>query len=234
MAYVIIVEDDNSLYGSHKERIMQREKLFNKLYFLVKPYYNEYDMSKCTVTMRYLLPISREFKTETLVLSEERYEEYLKYSLPIDTNLSKEWGDIELNLTFTLVDSDDEGNIIQRVRKTTNHLLRITKIPDWDSIIPDSALSALDQRIIKLDSQINALNDMNQVIFDSKADDISYEDDNLQLLANGKKIGKAVHINSFDSSDIEDGVPVVDFNSNNPASPDDSDDSGETNNVIEF
>ena len=82
MAYTIIICDDNSLYGSQKEKILQREKLFNKLWFLVAPRYNGYDMSQCTVTMRYMLPISKEFKTETLVLSNEKYEEYLKYVLP--------------------------------------------------------------------------------------------------------------------------------------------------------
>ena len=115
MAYIILVENDGSLYGSHKTKIMQREKLFNKLWFLVPPHYNGHDMSQCTVTMRYLLPISREFVTETLVLSDEKYEEYLKYVLPIDTNFTKEHGNIELNLTFTKLDVDDEGNIVQRV-----------------------------------------------------------------------------------------------------------------------
>ena len=46
MPYTIIVENDNSLYGSQKKRILQREKLFNKLWILVTPYYNGYDMSK--------------------------------------------------------------------------------------------------------------------------------------------------------------------------------------------
>lgn len=231
MAYVIIVEDDNSLYGSCKERIMQREKLFNKLCFLVAPYYKGYDMSQCTVTMRYLLPISKEFKTETLVLSEERYEEYLKYVLPIDTDLSKEWGDIELNLTFTMIDVDNDGNIVQRVRKTTNHILRITQIPDWDSIIPDSALTALDQRIIKQSAQIKALNDMANILNNTKADDLIYEDNKLQLTANGRKIGNSVEVNSSCGGCDEDGVPVVDFGGSNTAPDNPSD---ETDNVVEF
>lgn len=155
--YTIIVNNDNTLYGSKKERIMQREKLFNKLWILVPPHYNGYDMSECTVTMRYLMPISREFKTETLVLSDERYEEYLKYVLPVDTCLTKEWGDIEINLTFTMLDVNEKGDIIQRVRKTDSHMITITKLPDWDSVVPDSALSALDQRILKQDAQIKAL-----------------------------------------------------------------------------
>ena len=57
--YVILVNNDNSLYGSKKCKIMQREKLFNELWFLVAPHYNGYDMSKCTVTMRYFKPITK-------------------------------------------------------------------------------------------------------------------------------------------------------------------------------
>lgn len=210
--YTIIVCDDNSLYGSHKEKIVQREKLFNKIWFLVAPYYNGYDMSKCTVTMRYLLPISKEFKTETLVLSEEKYEEYLKYVLPIDTNLSKEWGDIELNLTFTLLDVDEDFNVVQRVRKTTNCTITVTPIPDWDSIIPDSALSALDQRILKQDAQIKALASLADTIDSSKADNLVYNsaDETLQLYAKGVGIGDKVSVRDM----IDDGIPVVDLDSN--------------------
>ena len=228
MAYTILVGEDNSLYGSHKERIMQREKLFNKLWFLVAPYYKGHDMSQCTVTMRYLLPISREFKTETLVLSEERYEEYLKYVLPIDTDLTKEFGSIELNLTFTLLDVDNNGNIVQRVRKTDSHILNITQIPDWDSIIPDSALSVLDQRIIEQSAQIKVLNDIANTLNDTKADNLIYEDNKLQLTANGKKIGDAVGIGSGDCC-TEDGVPVVDFNKSANNTDEDN-----VNNVVEF
>ena len=232
MAYTIIVESDNSLYGSHKEKIMQREKLFNKVWFLVPQFYNGYDMSQCTVTMRYLLPISKEFKTETLVLSDERYQECLKYVLPIDTNLSKEWGNIELNLTFTMLDTDDNGNVVQRVRKTDNHRLHITQLPDWDSVVPDSALSALDQRILKLDAQMRAMEEMNQIVADGKADNIKYDENTneLQLLSGDKEIGNKVTLKTGDAS-LENGVPVVDFNSvlGGANTPEDED-----TNVVEF
>lgn len=234
MEYIIIVEDDNSLYGSQKRRVMQREKLFNDLWFLVKQYYNGYDMSKCTVTMRYLLPISKKFKTETLKLSNEKYkDEYLKYVLPIDTCLTREFGEIELNLTFTMLDVDDNGNVIQRVRKTDNHLLKITPIPDWDSVIPDEALSALDERIIKLDAQMKALDERNKVIADTKADNIKYNTNTneLQLTSNGNAIGDKVTINVSDTS-LEDGIPVVDFGST--SSGNNSTDETEDVNVVEF
>lgn len=232
MPYTIIVEDSNSLYGSCKERIMQREKLFNKIWFLVPQYYNGYDMSQCTVTMRYLLPVSNEFRTETLVLSDERYQEYLKYILPVDTNLSKEHGDIELNLTFTMLDVDNNGNIVQRVRKTDNHRLHITRLPNWDSVIPDSSLEALDQRILKLDAQMKYLNEMNQIVADSKADNIKYDENenSLQLLSGDKEIGNKVTLKAADAA-LEDGVPVVDFNS---VSGGDTSTEDEDDNVVEF
>lgn len=211
MAYIIMVCDDGSLYGSRKRKIMQREKLFNKLWILVPPHYNGYDMSQCTVTMRYLLPISKEFKTETLVLSDEKYEEYLKYILPVDTNLTKEWGNIELNLTFTMLDTDENGNIIQRVRKTENHILTITKLPNWDSIVPDEALSALDQRILKQDAQIKALADLADILADNKADNLAYDDksETLQLMAGSKYIGNKVSVRDM----LDEGIPIVDLGS---------------------
>lgn len=235
MPYTIIVCDDNSLYGSHKRKIMQREKLFNKLWILVPPHYNGHDMSRCIVTMRYLLPVSKEFRTETLVLSDERYEEYLKYVLPIDTNLTKEWGDIELNLTFTMLDVDNGGNIIQRVRKTGNHILTITQLSDWDSVIPDCALSALDQRIIMQSAQINALKELANTLDINQVDNLVYDESEstLQLSAKGVSVGDKVTIKAS-AADLSDGIPVVDFNSISNEGDDDEDKDDDDSNVVEF
>lgn len=234
MPYTIIVCDDGNLYGSQKIRIMQREKLFNKIWILAPQHYNGYDMSQCTVTMRYLRPISKEFVTETLVLSDDKYEEYLKYVLPVDTCISKEWGDIELNLTFTILDVDDDGNIIQRVRKTGNHILTITKIPDWDSIVPDVALSALDQRILKQDAQIKALTDLANILDNNQVDNLVYNDreETLQLSAGGVRIGDKVFVRDM----LDDGIPVVNLDSNNEESGSNNNgcDCGCEDNVVEF
>lgn len=236
MPYTIIVCDDGSLYGSHKRKIMQREKLFNKLWFLVPPHYNGYDMSKCTVTMRYLLPISREFKTETLVLSEEKYEEYLKYVLPVDTCFTKEWGNIKLNLTFTMLDINEYGNVVQRVRKTDNHILTITQLPDWDSVVPDSALSALDQRILKQDAQIKALASLAETLDNNQVDNIVYDkvEETLQLSSRGVGVGNKVYVKDM----LDDGIPVIDLNFNSDGDNDIEHNNGCNcgceDNVVEF
>lgn len=229
--YTILVNDNNELITTVKERIMQRSKLVDNLHFLVSPMYKNVDMSEFTVTMEYVLPVSREYKTETLVKSESLYKEQLEYILPFDTCLTKEAGKVEIQLTFSRVSLDAEGKAKQQVRKVGPTTITIVPITAWSDIIPDSALSALDQRLIMVDAMINAANEMNQRLLDNKADDISYneETNELQLLANGNAVGTKVTVNS--TADLKDGVPVVDFNDYviEETNPDDDDD-----NVVEF
>lgn len=234
--YVLLINSDNTITASKRERIMQREKLVNKLWFLTAPEYNGYDMSQFTVMMEYVLPCSRRYKSEILELSEERYEEYLKYVLPFDSELTSESGQVELQLTFARADLDENGNSIQRVRKTSTTKINITPISAWSDLVPDDALLALDQRLIKIDSQIKAINDMNEVIIDTKADNLIYENNKLQLTANGNKIGRSVKINSSCNDNVADGVPVVDFGGyTDIVTPDDSTDNDDLNdNVVEF
>jgi hypothetical protein len=211
--YVILINDDNTMYGSHKERIMQRSKCVDELVFIVDPIYrNKYDMTDASVLMEYVLPVSREYKTEYLTLSNERYKDcFLQYKLPIDTNLTKEAGTIELQLTFAYADMGANGNIIQRVRKISPTTIEITPISAWSDLIPDAALSSLDQRLIKLDASMRAMNDYLDVIDSNKVDNLVYDEkeETLQLSANGKGVGDKVSVRDM----IDDGIPVVDLNS---------------------
>ena len=230
--YTILICDDNSMMTTKRERIMQRSKLVDNLQFLVPQYYNEYDMSEYTVQLEYILPCSRRYCTEILRLSDEMYKDHLKYLLPFDTKLTSESGAIELQLTFVKTELDTYGKGIQRVRKVSSTTIDIVPISAWSDIIPDSALSAIDERLIKLDAQIRAIDEMNRIIADNKADNIKYNEDTneLQLLSGEKEIGNKVTLKSGDVS-LEDGVPVVDFNNSfdNNSSTEESDD-----NVIEF
>lgn len=194
--YTILVKENNELVTTIRERIMQRSKLVDNLHFLVDPMYKTHNMSGFTVTMEYIMPVSREYKTETLMLSEALYKDKLEYKLPFDTNLTKEAGKIKVQLTFTKVEMDADGQANQYVRKTSPTYITIVPISSWSDIIPDSALSGLDQRLIQMDIMIGALNDMNQELYETKADNIVYnkEDSSLQLTANGEFIGDKVEI----------------------------------------
>jgi hypothetical protein len=221
MAYVILVNEDNSLYGSKKERIMQRSKLADKLVFIVDPIYKGVNMTDATVMLEYVLPVSREYKTVLLALSNERYNDcFLQYKIPFDTDLTSQAGSIELQLTFAYVEMNENGVGIQRVRKTSATTIDIIPITAWSDIIPDSALSSLDQRLIKLDASMRAMNDYMNVLDSNKVDNLVYDDKNetLQLSSRGVGVGNKVSVRDM----LDDGIPVVDLDS-------ESGDSGENN-----
>lgn len=214
MAYMILVNDDDTLYGSHKERIMQRQKLVNDLIFVVDPIYRKtHDMTNASVMLEYILPVSREYKTVLLTLSEERYNDcFLQYKLPFDTDLTSQAGSLELQLTFAYTELNENGVGIQRVRKTSPTTIEIIPISAWSDIIPDAALSSLDQRLIKLDASMRAMNDYLDVLDSNKVDDLVYNDkeETLQLSAKGVGVGSKVSVRDM----IDDGIPVVDLDSN--------------------
>lgn len=223
MAYIFLLEDDNEIVASHREVIMQRSKLVDEVWFLVNPKYKtiENDMSIFSVMLEYLLPVSKSYHSLELVKDEEGYEEYLKYVVPLDTNLSAEAGDIQLQLTFVYVGLDGDDKDVQKVRKTKPAKLHITPIAAWGDIIPDSALSALDQRIIKTQAQIKELGYYAEIINQNQVDNLVYDDNSetLQLMAGDKGVGDKVSVRDM----LEDGIPVVDLNS-------DSDNNGDNNN----
>ena len=203
--YTILVNDDNTLTTSVRERIMQRSKLVDSLHFLVSPIYKELDMTDFTVTLEYVLPISKKYKVETLIKSDELYKERLEYKLPFDTNLTREYGDIEIQLTFTKVDLDEEGKDIQYVRKTSTTSITIVPISTWSDVIPDEALTDLDQKILKTDAQIKELREMQEDILVEKADNLVLDEENkeLYLTAEGNQIGNKVKLSDLGNEIVQ-------------------------------
>lgn len=235
--YVILVNPDDTLYGSKKCRIVQRQKLVNTLVFVVDPIYNGIDMTSATVMLEYILPVSREYKTAILNLSNERYNDcFLQYKLPFDIDLTSQAGNLELQLTFAYVEMTSSGVGIQRVRKTTSTFIEIVPISAWSDIVPDSALSSLDQRLIKMDAQMRALDDYMNVIDNKQVDNLVYnpKEDVLHLASKGNLVGNKVSVKEL----LDDGIPVVELgaSSGSNQNPDHNDgcDCGCEDNVVEF
>lgn len=213
--YTILVKDTNELIASQVERIMCRSKLVDNLHFLASPTYKGMDMSDFTVTMEYLLPASKTYKTENLVMSDDTYKDMLEYKLPFDTAFTKEPGDIEVKLTFTKVEMQEDGSVKQYVRKTSATTITIVPLEAWSELIPDEALSAIDQRLLKQDALMKQLIELLKNFDDTKADNITLRDNILQLLANGTPIGNKIDISKGTSpdpgTDNPGKVEVVEF-----------------------
>lgn len=225
--YTILIKSNNEMIVSTPEqRIMQRSKLVDTLHFLTAPTYNGLDMSTCTLLLEYKLPVSQEPHSEILTLSNDLYKENLEYKLPLDTSITKEAGRVEMQVTFLKNEMNSDGSVSQYTRKISPCFVNIIPIAAWSNMVPDAELAAIDQRILKLDAIANQLSEMQDVTFETKADDISYENNTIQLLANGKKIGTS-HI-----LDQQEEMDIIEFGDNGDENPDSPNDDDHT--LVEF
>lgn len=227
--YTIIMNDNKGLERKEIVTLYQREKLVDKFRFLLPLKYEEFDLSKFTVNLKYTdqgnVPHS-----EVLVLSDELYKDVrLVYYLPVDTDLTRFAGDIKIHLTLTYYDVDTKKSHVLHTGTTT---ITISPMRDIYAFVPDSNLEAIDQKMLELDARIQATERIAEIYDSEKADDLSYENNELQLLSNGEKIGNPVVIDASSVLD-KDGVPVIDLNSSEDT-PIVTPEEDEDDNVVEF
>lgn len=231
--YTILINNDNTLEATQKTRIIQRSKLADTFCFFVPAMYNSISMADCTVLLEYLKPVSKEYKTEILTKADEMYKEHLQYFLPVDTEFTKEAGKLQLQLTFLKAKMEENGTVSQIVRKTAPaYTVEIVPISAWSDIIPDSALTAIDQRLIKMDAQIQAIRDAGEMSDRLHVDGLAFNKhtNELQLTAEGNKVGNVVVLNGT-ADDGEGGTPVI---PTDPPGDGGDDDKGEVDNVTDF
>lgn len=211
--YVIKMNSDNdkSLVATIKANIYQGEKKADTLVFLLPKYYEDKNLSNCTLLLRYILP-NGIGKSEELEMDVEPYKEYYKYRLKISTRLTDVCGKIELWLSAV----DFHDNFILKTSTTYIDVIPTKNISDY---LSDDDMDELDK-----------LNQKVQRLSETKADDIVYneEDKTLHLTSNGAAIGSNVNISSATSDDIIDVESVIDI-----PSDDDSDDNGETDTSVD-
>ena len=189
--YTILVNDDNSLTTSVKQRIMHRSTMINDLHFLVNPNYNGHDMSLFTCTLEYVLPISKKYTPEILVLSQELYKDKLEYKLPLDTKLTSEVGSISLKLTFTNLEMDETGKVIERVRKTDSITIEIIAVEQWSDYIPRANLDPIVEMLLIAQREREAIKDYAEQLHTNKLDDIVLDTETNEIygVANGQRSG---------------------------------------------
>ena len=182
--YTILINDDNTLHTSIRTRIMQNSKNVDELHFLVKPNYNEIDMTELKVILTYIMPISKERKTLTLTKSEELYKERLEYKILLDNDenlITSEVGDIKMWLTFM---HDDEV-----VRYTTPTILTVYPTEET-TVEPNKPVQTPTVDSIYLDKDTNSI----------------------YLTANGSSVGIPIPINELTNAIVDssnDGLVTV-------------------------
>ena len=223
--YTFLLNKDKSLLATERIKIYQREKLVDKVQFILPQLYEEIDLTNKNVSIL-LKYVDQEgnAQSEFLVKDDELYKDnYVRCELPIDTNITKFAGNITLHLTIIYLDVENQ---INQVMHSSETILTISPLKDMYVNINDKSLEILDQKIIELQASIEAANILNESIDKNKADDLSYEDNTLQLMSNGKKIGTPQTLDQLNEFEI------VNFDSDD--SPDEKPEKNDNNTILEF
>ena len=172
------MNDDKSLRATQKATIYQREKLVDKMQFLIFNQYENTDLTDFTTILKYkdqgqVAHMEILTKDET---QEYKGQGYTTYTLPIDTNLTQFAGDVELRITLLKVDLE---NKIQYVLHTGECVITVLPLEDYYTFVTDESLEYIDKIVVSNEndsyyalSKDGAENMINQLEQGNKIDDM--------------------------------------------------------------
>lgn len=125
--------------------------------------------------------------------------------MPVNSELSKFSGDISVRITFTKIDMDTQTQYVLHTGETS---ITISPLKDYYTFVPDASLEFVDQLVGNLEAKLEATERIAEIYDNKKADNITYENNDIQLTSNGK-IGNSITIS--DGSIVADGFNVIEF-----------------------
>lgn len=204
--YTLIINNDNSIVATIKTPIMQKSSLVDSIHILVpRMYHGTIDMTDFRVVMEYVLPVSKKYKYFELELNSDNYDEsYLEFVVNGSTEFTSEAGDVKFTITFYKLQTNSDGKVEQLVRKTQEGVIHVNPITIWSDLVPDEALTPLDQRLIALEAmavQYAELQKQHEELlekYQSQAiSDIKVNDNSLHLTSASGQVGDGVAISDL-------------------------------------
>lgn len=212
--YTVLIQDDNSVIATVRQRIMQNSNLVDSLRIIVPKTYNDIDLSECTAYLEYLTPINHRHNYIELEIANAEYEtDYILYQISFDANLTSEVGNLKFYIHFIQVEMNEDGEVKTPVRQTDEFTIPIIPIADWFSK-PEELLNAFDKKLIEQQEIIKAMADLQSTISSDKIDDIKLDPDTNSIYgtSGGEKKGKGIDLSELGeaiANSTEDGMIVV-------------------------
>ena len=145
--YDIYIRNDNSVIVTGGNRIVQGSSMIDTVRVLVPKEYNETitNMSEFSCMMEYILPCSKKYLVDVLVedvpnepSDDDIHKDYVVYKYDVNSELTSEPGDIEVQFTFAKAPVVDEYGLEiepERLRKTKKTKITIVPIAKWSDIM---------------------------------------------------------------------------------------------------
>ncbi len=194
----ILMLSDKSLVITVNTPIYQRDKLVDKLLFLIPSTYEDINLSDFDVILKYKDQMGN-VNSELLTKQDGLYKErYIQCVLPVDTNLSSRYnGRIYMRLTLNKIDLDTMKEYSLNTSETSFYINPVSDY--YEDYIPDSNYTAIEQKLNEINVKIKALDKMSTAYNEEKADGIKLDSDTseLYLTANDKPIGDKISLNDL-------------------------------------
>lgn len=205
--YTILMDIDKQLIISQRTKLYQKEKLVDKIQFLLPTEYEGIDLTQFSVNLKYVDQIGKSH-VEPLAKDNELYLNKIRCLLPVDTHLNSYAGDILVHLTLSHLDVENGKNYILHTSEVAVAISPVSELYSFDA---DAALEVADQMALEFEAKCKALEIMGNEYSKAKADDITLDKDNdvIYLTSDGKKIGTEIHLGELGeeiSENTEDGL----------------------------
>lgn len=211
--YQIFMNTNKSLITTEKIKLYQREKLIDKIQFILPKEYEGYDLLTFVPYIKYTDQVNCAH-TELLTVSNDDYkEQYFTCVMPVDTKFTQYAGDINLRLQLTKFDEELGAQVALTTEET---VITISPVSDIYEFVPDKSLDIITQAIGEFDAKVRALEKIGNDYLDTQADDLEIdpETDRLYVTAKGVRKGEGVEILTGGDSGAIDGEKdgVLDIN----------------------
>ena len=188
---IILLKSDKSLIISKTSRLYQKENAVDQIVFYIPEKYDDYDLSNFTVTLYYVNQ-GNTSHIEILTADEDSDKDgFLKYKLPVTTRLTEFAGEITMHLSLTFIDLSVSKKYVLH---SDDIKINIETWEDYFKFVSDDSITAIDDRILEIDNEIQKLKDITDRYKEVQPDDLTVTDNLLQLTANGTVIGDGVEI----------------------------------------
>lgn len=151
---VILFKSNKSLSITSKSVIMQKENLADKLLFYLPLTYEDITFSDPDVTL-YYRDTGNNVHSELLMSSESDKEGYIKYTLPLTSELTENAGELELWLS--IVNTSSDSGVTGLITSTIHSQSVFITIHEWNDYTLGASVSELEAKIDSLTDKVNEL-----------------------------------------------------------------------------
>ena len=194
--FTIVMQPNKELIITNGVTIYERECNVDVLRFLVPHQYTEgaevFNLAEYVAVCK-IKTVSGKVYTEYMTCEELPYRDRLDYRLKLDATFTAQAGTNTLYLTFLKAVEQDDGTTIPKVLHSGNCHIEVQRKEEF-IFIPDESLQAVDVLLLKIDDKMNKLDSMVEEINDEKAEDIEIIDNEIWLTRRDTVTGEIIKL----------------------------------------